>query len=89
MKLSPEQQEEYHKYGHEFYYNESTESFEFSQVRTNMMKDRYYTPYCIPCPGLQRFGQIGKNDQMTCPKCGAKTKFPKEFIDRFKKKHNL
>lgn len=59
--LTAEQQEQHEKYGYEF--NE----YGFSQVRTNMMKDRFYTPYCIPCPGLQRFGQLGSDDQMTCP----------------------
>lgn len=83
MELTPEQQEKHDKFG--FEYNE----YGFSQVRTNMMKDRYYTPYCIPCPGIQRFGQLGPDDQMTCSKCGDKTTFPKEFIERFKAKHNI
>ena len=60
----------------------------YSQVRTNMMEDKDYTPYCVPCPSLQRFGKFD-GEQMTCPNCGVKTKFPIEFIQRFKAKHNI
>ena len=68
--------------------DEYNENGEFSQVRTNMMEDRHYTPYCIPCTGLQRFGPFD-GEQMTCPKCGDRTEFPIEFINRFKAKHNI
>lgn len=88
-KITQEQQEAYEKWGHEFYFEPHTQKMEFSQVRTNIMNDRYYTPYCIPCPGLQRFGQLEADGQMTCPKCGMRTEFPKEFIDRFKAKHGI
>lgn len=84
MELTEKQKEQHEKWGFEF-----NEEGEYSQVRTNMMKDRYYTPYCMVCPGLQRFGQLGSDGQMTCPKCGTKTQFPKEFIERFKLKHNI
>jgi len=87
--LTEEQQEHHDKYGHEYYYEPHTDTMEFSQVRTNMMKDRFYTPYCIPCPRLIRFNQLGSDDQMTCPSCGVKTEFPKEFIDRFKAKNGI
>ena len=83
MKLTEEQQKEHDKWGFEF-----NESGEFSQVRTNMMEDKNYTPYCIPCPGLQRFGPFN-GSQMICPRCKAETKFPSDFIERYKAKHNL
>lgn len=83
MNLTERQQAQHDKWGWEF-----NESGEFSQVRTNMMEDKNYTPYCMTCPGLQRFGQFN-GKQMVCPQCHAKTKFPDEFIKRYKAKHGL
>lgn len=82
MELSKEQQKQHDEYGWEF--NENG----FSQVRTNMMEDKNYTPYCIPCHGLQRFGKFN-GKQMVCPNCKAETEFPIEFINRYKQKHNI
>ena len=89
IKLTPEQQERHDKWGWEFYFEPSTNEMEFSQVRTNMMKDRWYTPYCIPCPGLQRYSHTKEIGTMRCPNCGDVFSFPKEFVDRFKEKHGL
>lgn len=88
-ELTPEQKKQHEEWGHEFYFNPNTREYEFSQVRTNMMSDKNYTPYCVPCPGLIRFKKLGSDGQMTCPRCGDKTQFPKEFIDRFKAKHGI
>lgn len=86
MELSEKQQEQHDKWGWEFY--EEDGNVYFSQVRTNMMEYNLYTPYCMRCTSLQRFGKFD-GEQMTCPKCGGRTAFPKEFIDRFKAKHNI
>ena len=88
-ELTPQQQEQHYKWGFEFYFEPGTGKMEFSQVRTNMMKDRYYTPYCIPCPGLQRYNFTSEIGTLKCPNCGDVITYPKEFIDRFKAKHNI
>lgn len=83
MKLTEEQLKQHNQWGFEF-----DEEGEFSQVRTNMMKDKNYTPYCMKCPRLQRFGKFN-GKQMVCPRCNTETQFPFEFIERFKSKHNM
>lgn len=84
--LTPEQQKQHNNWGWEF--QEFDGVAEFSQVRTNMMEDKNYTPYCMKCPGLQRFGRFN-GKQMVCPQCKTETKFPLEFIERYKAKHDL
>jgi hypothetical protein len=89
VKLTPEQQELHEKHGFEYYFEPHTGQMEFSQVRTNMMKDPAYVPYCIPCPRLQRYKKTTVIGTIRCPSCGDTHTFDKEFIDRFKAKHNL
>jgi len=89
MKLTPEQQERHDKWGWEYYFEPYTGEMEFSQVRTNMMKDKQYVPYCIPCPGLQRYMQTDVIGKIKCPNCKTEYTYPKEFIDRFKAKHGI
>lgn len=82
MKLTEEQQEQHEKWGFEF-----TEEGQFSQVRTNLMADKNYRPYCMICDGLIRLSKFD-GEQFSCYK-GHRTEIPKEFINRFKQKHNL
>lgn len=88
-ELTEEQKAHQEKYGHEYYYEPHTDQMEFSQVRTNMMKDPNYVPYCIPCPGLQRYKRTNVIGTIKCPNCSRTETYPKDFIDRFKAKHNL
>lgn len=89
MELTPEQQKQHKEWGWEFYFEPSTGQMEMSQVRTNMMKDKDYVPYCIPCPRLQRYRKTDVIGTLKCPSCGEVISYPKEFVDRFKAKHNL
>lgn len=90
MKELTQEQQLYHdKYGHEYYYNPDTDQMEFSQVRTNMMKDVNYFPYCIPCPGLQRYRKTDTIGTLKCPKCGDIITYPEDFINRFKANHGI
>lgn len=89
MQLTEEQQRQHDEWGWEFYYEPASGKMEFSQVRTNMMKDVNYVPYCIPCPGLQRYKKTSVIGTLKCPNCGDVITYPKEFIDRFKAKHCL
>jgi len=88
-KLTEEQQKHHEEWGHEFYYEPHTDSMEFSQVRTNMMKDKNYVPYCMPCPGLRRYSKTSVIGTLKCHSCGDVITFPKEFVDRFKENHGL
>lgn len=59
---------------------------EKSIVRENLMTRKGYTPYCgnIHCScGMPR--TIFDGEQFYC-KCGWRSSFPKEFIDRYKKR---
>jgi hypothetical protein len=89
MELTPQQEKQHQQWGWEFYYENHTGKMEFSQVRTNMMEDVNYVPYCIPCPGLQRYAKTDTIGTLKCPNCKNVITYPKEFIDRFKAKHNL
>lgn len=51
-ELTEEQQREHEQWGHEPY----TGKMEFSQVRTNMMADVNYVPYCMGS-GCQRYSK--------------------------------
>lgn len=88
MELTAEQQSQHDKWGHEFYYEPHTDTMEFSQVRTNMMKDKNYVPYCMGS-GCQRYSKTHVIGTLRCPRCGDLITFPKDFIDRFKAKHGL
>ena len=57
-------------------------------VRSNILEDKGYVPYCIPCPGLQRYRSNGVGKQMTCPNCKTETKFPQSFLDEWVRVHN-
>lgn len=88
-KLTLEQQKQHEDWGWEFYYEPHTDRMEMSQVRTNMMKDQHYVPYCIPCPGLQRYSKTNVIGTLKCPSCGDVITYPTEFIERFKAKHGI
>lgn len=88
MELSEQQKADHLKYGHEYYFEASTGEMEFSQVRTNMMKDVNYVPYCINS-GCGRFSKTSVIGTLKCSRCGDVITYPKEFVDRFKARHNL
>lgn len=59
-----------------------------SIVRTNLMTEPNYSPYCGrgDCPrGLPRTTFINNLNQFKCS-CGWTSGFPKEFIDAYKQK---
>jgi len=86
--LTPKQQERHDKFGWEYYFEPHTGEMEFSQVRTNMMEDKNYVPYCMNS-GCQRFSKTSVIGTLKCSKCGKVITYPKDFIDRFKSKHGL
>ena len=67
-------------------------------VRQNMMDNINYRPYCgsvFPlhpnyksCSSPRTIWSSGRN-QMLCPECKWASEFPREFIDRYKTKHDL
>lgn len=88
MNLTDEQQDMHDRCGWEYYYEPSTDKMEFSQVRTNMMKDVNYVPYCMTS-GCQRYSKTNVIGTLKCHRCGDEVTYPKDFIDKFKAKHNL
>jgi len=61
---------------------------EINVVRSNMIEDKNYVPYC----GAKNchYGMIRtkwNGEQMECL-CGWESEFPKDFIDRYKLKHS-
>ncbi len=58
-----------------------------STVRNNMLESNTYTPYCMRCTGLQRLSIVELGKQLHCDKCGITTRFSKEFLLTWKKKH--
>lgn len=88
IELTPEQQERHEKWGWEYYYEPSTNKMEFSQVRTNMMEDVNYVPYCMNS-GCQRYSKTNVIGTLKCSRCDHEITYPKDFIDKFKAKHNL
>lgn len=87
-QLTEEQKKRHLEWGHEFYFEPHTQKMEFSQVRTNMMKDVNYVPYCMgSC--CQRYSKTNVIGTLRCHRCGDVITYPKEFIDRFKAKHGL
>lgn len=63
---------------------------EESIVRQNLMDNKNYRPYCgdeHPSCYMPRTEWTGK--QFICPNCKWISKFPDEFIERYKAKHNL
>lgn len=77
---------------------EFDETGQISIVRTNMMNDRSYAPYCGSVfPGhpnyktcsSPRVRWVNELSQFRCPHCGWVSEFPKEFISRYKQKHSI
>lgn len=60
-----------------------------SIVRSNMLENKDYKPYCMNCTGLQRLSITTKEGQHKCPICSETTKYSKEFIKVFNITHNL
>lgn len=60
-----------------------------STVRSNMLEDRTYTPYCMDCSGLIRMRMLGLGKQLECPKCKKETKFSNAFLGRWRMKHKI
>ena len=62
---------------------------EISIVRENLMTGPNYTPYCgnWDCGTMSRTKFIF--NQFVCPHCGWQSKFPDDFIQRYKTKWNL
>lgn len=60
-------------------------SIESSIIRTNLMKEKGYTPYCgndkCTMPRTTFYGE-----QFVCDRCGWISSFPTDFIDEYKKK---
>lgn len=69
---------------------------ENSIVRENLMNEKGYTGYCgselcLPRTDYspQRWPRtVFHGEQFVCPKCSWVSEFPKDFIDRYKKKWN-
>ena len=68
---------------------------ENSIVRENLMTREGYSPYCGSNISRSEIGGCDNprtnfdGEQFVCPKCGWKSEFPKDFIDRYKEKWNL
>lgn len=62
---------------------------DISIVRSNIIKDRNYSPYCggDTCKTMPRTVFNGK--QFICPSCGWESSFPEEFINKYKKGDSL
>lgn len=58
-----------------------------SIVRSNMLEDKNYTPYCMDCSGLVRMKFVSFGKQLVCPKCNKETKFSNAFLGRYSTKH--
>lgn len=63
-----------------------------SIVRQNLMKDINYRPYCgstnLNCYS-PRTHYRESDGQFICPNCKWISKFPQDFIKKYKEKHNL
>jgi hypothetical protein len=63
---------------------------EDSIIRENLMEDKNYRPYCeVNNQSCYMPRTIWTGEQFLCPNCKWRSDFPKEFIDRYKLKHNL
>lgn len=62
-----------------------------SIVRTNLLADINYRPYCGNNVGCYnpRTEYIPTEWQFICPNCKWRSSFPTDFIKQYKKKHNL
>lgn len=60
-----------------------------SVVRDNLMNQRGYSPYCgnENCPSSPR--TVFVRDQFVCKQCGWKSRFPAEFIAKYKAKWRI
>jgi hypothetical protein len=56
------------------------------EMKSNMMRDRDYRPYCRKCEGVVRLGNWRQND-LICTTCNSKTTFNKDFVKKYKQKH--
>lgn len=69
-----------------------------SIVRNNLLTIENYTPYCgsefcLPRNNFPMYGErwprtYFNGDQFCCFKCGWKSEFEKEFIEKYKQKWN-
>lgn len=63
-------------------------------VRENLMTREEYTPYCGNDISRDHVGgcdnprTVFRENQFVCTKCGWRSNFPKDFIDRYKLKWN-
>lgn len=67
---------------------------DISTVRTNLMNEQGYRPYCGDELCKPRTSHSPERwprtkfdgEQFVCPKCGWRSEFPTDFIDRYKTK---
>jgi predicted RNA-binding Zn-ribbon protein involved in translation (DUF1610 family) len=62
-----------------------------SIVRSNLMNQHGYSPYCgasVNCSG-PRTKFVFDANQFVCPKCGWTSNFPTSFVDRYKNKWRI
>lgn len=66
---------------------------EITIVRRNLMANVNYRPYCGETSNHNcyhpRTEYRPSDSQFICPNCKWVSSFPKDFIDRYKNKHNL
>ena len=68
---------------------------ENSIVRENLMTVSGYTPYCGNNISRKEIGGCDNprtkfnGEQFICPKCGFRTTFPRDFIEKYKAHWNL
>lgn len=63
---------------------------ELSIVRENLMTEPNYTGYCgnMKCRVMSRTKWISDLNQFKCSFCGWISKYPEDFIKRYKEKWN-
>jgi hypothetical protein len=63
---------------------------EMTIIRNNLINEKGYSPYCgsiDPVCSMPRTYFNG--NQFICPNCGWVSKFPDDFIKRYKEKWNI
>lgn len=64
-------------------------------VRTNLMNDKNYSPYCGNNKAAREIGgcnnprTVWNGQQFACHTCGWVSNFPEYFINGYKEKHSL
>jgi len=60
-----------------------------SIVRKNLLTRQHYSPYCgnPNCRTIPRTTFDGQ--QFNCSRCGWRSEFPQDFIDKYKAKWNM